>query len=232
MNYKTESLAYLKDIQRVYNKVREVVESKKDYVYIDFDDEKKIVIKDLDFESDFHFIIHNPTFMNNKFMYKLTLKPYNAGPIETKTVSVASHNNGIFQTLTNWISLIEQYETLELHPNSKVFQHYEKEIFKSFTFIDDENDDLPLEREKQILLSEWIDEAIVILEEDEGDNTQIIEELKYLNANMPKLNQKQIKLKFGRTMAKVKFTSITLINKLAEISTSWGVGKLLDMFIH
>ncbi|WP_299888098.1 hypothetical protein [uncultured Lacinutrix sp.] len=72
----------------------------------------------------------------------------------------------------------------KIHPTTKNINHYQEKLFESFSFMNDENDDKPLEPQKQEELSKFLVLLIENFENDEEVEDEIIGELKVLNENI------------------------------------------------
>ena len=65
------------------------------------------------------------------------------------------------------MNTIKAYSGINIHPNNNVLKAYQEKFYNSFEFLDDENDNQPLEPIKQAQLSEFLNLLVDELEIDD-----------------------------------------------------------------
>ena len=155
MDYNKYTENELKDMSRTFAAIRAEVEPNTDLFRISYDDEAQIRVEYMNFTVDKYYIISNPRVESGYVYYDTTQKPSNSNNNATTTTIHPSKDNRPLLYLKNWMSLVRNIYNLEqkIHPNSKNINHYQKNIFESFSFLKDENDDEPLNPIKQKELS-------------------------------------------------------------------------------
>lgn len=233
MNNKNETLPLklLQVTQKLYAEIREVVKENSDLIRIEKDEDFAMIISKVDINSSFFFKIENPKLEKNKISYEITQKPS-----DSKSISIHHYNveyndtsntyNTVSFVFSRWLIYIKEYESINIHPNSKVFNSYKEEIFKSFHFLEDVNDDKPINLKTQKELKHFILLTIeAIKDEDDVDETVIVE-LKELNKDIAKLTQREFKNRFSWVIAKVIYNGVDIINYIAKKGSDAGFGYI------
>ena len=227
MSLKKYPLAFLRDIQRTFQQVRIEADKNENWVRIIYDKDFKLSISDIDFESDFFFTIQKPTITNSGISYTVSWKPQNASTNKEFSSNYNSKGDALLSIFVNWLKTVKAYSSINIHPNNNVLKAYQEKFYNSFEFLDDEYDNQPLEPTKQIQLSEFLNSLVEELESDNKIEQDIIEEIKFLNANISQLTQKQIKTSLSWCFAKMMYLGISVINNVTKVGKDAGIGYLL-----
>ncbi|WP_166961294.1 hypothetical protein [Yeosuana marina] len=228
MNFKNYPYSYLNNIQSTFGIIRSQVNLNSDLVRITFDDDLCIVVEDIDYNSSFKYAIQNPVLKEGKVYYDITHTPKNSNVISENKFTTESTGTRIKDNIKAWIHLVSIYQNINIHPYNNVLKHYQNEIFNSFKFIEDDNDDKPLEYNQQVKITNFLNAVVVELEDSDEDNDEIIQEIKYLNSNITQLTQKQIKNALSWCFAKIRYKGIDIINKVTRVGVDYGLTLLLE----
>lgn len=212
INKKTLPLKLIEDIQVLYEKFRVHANSKNGLILIKEDKDLKIILHDIDPLSDFYFSISNPFFSREKSYFKIDCKPANAISLEPFKNSVSPE--GAFSYLQNWIGLIEKYNNIALTPNELLINQYEDEFFSGFEIIDDDAEFNSFDFPRQLLIQNFLQRTVEILNEDNSDNSEITAEVNELKDNIQNLTKKVIVRKLSRIFAIVRKKSLELCKKI------------------
>jgi len=228
MKYIDKPISLLRDIKKVYSNLRNEVNNNKEFVRIISDDNLKIVVKDIDLDSNFHFTIHNPTFVNGYSHYNIIFRPQNKNiPTETST-KLSSNGGTIEKAFSEWLNNIKFYYNLSIHPTDDVLNEYKLRFLKVFSFLDEDvEDDKPLKSKTRKQISFLIDKVIDNLEVEKEENIDLIESLRELNKQLPQLTKRQVKESLSWTFAKIYYKGVDVVNWIAKQGASAGFGHLL-----
>ncbi len=233
MDYNKFTARELNDMARTFASIRSEVESNSDLFRIQYDDEAEICIEYMNFKTEFFCTISNPKLDNGYVFYELNHKPQNDVSNLTNTGRYPSKDDRVLNQLKQWMNLVKNIHTVKqnIHPNSKNINHYQEQLFESFSFMKDENDDKPLKQKTQEELSKFLLVLIENFEQDEEIEDDIIEELKLLNENISQLTQLQIKNYITFTFAKIMYKGVGLLkrvtNRATNVGTDAGIGYIL-----
>jgi hypothetical protein len=229
MDYTKYTARELDDMAKTFSSIRSEVEANSNLFRIDYDNDAEICIMYSSFSMEFHFTISNPTLDKNYVFYELNYKPRNQTDNSIYTNKNTSSDNRLMSELKNWMNLVKNIHEIreKIHPNSKNINHYKEKLFESFSFMEDENDDKPLEPKKQVELSNFLNLLIENFEDDPEIDDEIIEELKILNENIATLTQLQIKNQISWAFAKIMSKGVSVLNRVTNVGTDAGIGYLL-----
>ena len=219
-------LTLLTDIQNVFNALRKEVKANSEYVRIVHDKDAKMVIEDLNFQSEFFFSIEKPR-LDKEVKYTLTYSPSNKSTIKENVVQGIATQQRILSVFKNWLLTINTYKRINIHPANEVLKEYQRQFYNSFQFLDDEGDDKPLEPKKQKQLSQFLQSVITNFESDNEIDESLIEELRELNKCIPQLTQGQITGSLSSIFAKAYYKGIDIVNRVSNDGISAGLGYLL-----
>ena len=219
-------LALLTDIQNVFNALRKEVKANNEHIRITHDKDAKIVIEDLNFQSEFFFSIQKPR-LDKEVKYTLTYSPSNKATTKENIIQGVSTQKRIINIFNSWLQTVKTYKRINIHPANEVIREYQQQYYNSFKFLDDEGDDKPLEPKKQKQLSKFLELVITNLESDDEVDEVFIEELRELNKCIPQLTQGQIKSSLSWLFAKMYYKGIDIVNRVTNDGISAGLGYLL-----
>ncbi|MFD0975434.1 hypothetical protein [Salinimicrobium gaetbulicola] len=228
MDYNKYTARELNDMAKTFSSIRSEVEANSNLFRIVYDDEAEIHIEYLSFTTEFYFKISNPRLEKNYVYYDLNYRPGDQANNSIRGTKNTSSDGRLMSELKNWMNLVKNIHDVKkrIHPSSKNLNHYKEKLFESFSFMEDENDDKPLEPQKQVELSNFLNLLIENFEDDPDIDDEIIQELKLLNENIPALTQLQIKNQISWTFAKIMFKGIDVLNKVTKVGTDAGIGFL------
>jgi hypothetical protein len=226
MNYKDYPVGLLKDIEATFKLLRGVVDDNSNLIRITYDNDFRLVIKDLDLTSNYSFTIDSPILTKeNRINYRLTFAPTNRLVMETKKLVATSADNQVINNFKNWVAILKIYQTVDIHPTNKVLRDYQEKFYSSFKFLDDEADDKPLPFKYQKQISELLILMIGEFEKDDEIGKEIIEEIIELNKCIPQLTQGQIKGAVSWVLAKLIYNGKGVVNRIAKNATNAGIGQ-------
>jgi len=212
INKKTLPLKLIEDTKDIYDKIRTYSNSKNELISFKEDKDLKILLEDIDPFSDFYFLISNPSFSREKSYFHIDYKPVSAISLEPYKGTVSA--DGAFSSLQNWCGLMEKYNNIALTPNEALINQYEDEFFSGFEIIDDDAESKSFDFPRQLLIQNFLQRTVEILNEDNSDNREIIEEVNELKDNIQNLTKKIIVRKLSRIFAIVRKKSLELCKKI------------------
>lgn len=226
INLKNNPFALVQNVQITYSQIRGIAEANDDIVIINQDYDGKIAIRDLDISSNFLFEIYNPRFDNNKIFYTIKFNPSNHTILKARILEIESDKQRIIPIFKTWLQSIRNFNAAELHPGNNVLKEYQKQIYDTYKFLPDENDNKPLNQINQEQISKVIKLLIEEFKDDDEVSNNFIEELKLLNRLIPQLTQAQIKNQLSHKIAYLRFLGINAINRIIKVCTDAGIQLL------
>lgn len=238
INKKKLPLKLAVDIRDLYDKVRSYANTKNDLITIKEDKELNLLLVDNDFQSDFYFKLSNPSFPGEKSHFDIVYTP--AHTTSLKPFNTVTNPDGVMASLRAWTDLIEKYNTINLTPNELLINQYEDEFFAGFEIIDDDAESKSFDFPRQLLIQNFLQRTLEILNEDDSDNSEIIEEVNELKNNIQNLTKKIIVRKLSRIFAVTRKKSLELCKKvlieagkeLFKKAISIGVESVYGMIIQ
>jgi len=212
INKKTLPLKLIEDIQILYEKFRIHAYSKSGLILIKEDKNLKILLHDIDPFSNFYFSLSNPFFSREKSYFKIDYMPASSTSLDPNKANVSI--GGAFDHLQNWLGLIEKYNNIALTPNELLINQYEDEFFSGFEIIDDDAESKSFDFPRQLLIQNFLQRTVEILNDDDSDNSDIIVEVNELKENIQNLTKKVIVRKLSRIFAIVRKKSLELCKKI------------------
>jgi len=238
INKKKLPLRHAQDIHDLYDKVRSYATTKNDLITIIEDKELKLLLIDNDSHSDFYFTLSDPSFPSEKSHFNIVYTPANNTSL--KPYNAVTNADGVMASIKGWTDLIEKYNTINLTPNEILINQYEDEFFSGFEIIDDDAEFKSFDFPRQLLIQNFLQRTLEILNEDDSDNTEIIEEVNELKDNIQNLTKKIIVRKLSRIFAIVRKKSLELCKKIVieagkelfKKAISIGVESVYGMIIQ
>jgi len=229
MDYNNYTAKELNDMARTFSAIRSEVEANSSLFRISNDSDAQIRIEYISFATEYFFTVSNPSLKDNYVFYDLNYKPGSQTSNSSHSNKNTFSDNRLLSELKSWMNLVKNIHDVrqKIHPNSKNLKHYKEKLFESFSFMEDENDDKPLEPKKQKELSSFLNLLIENFESDPDIDDEIIKELKTLNKNIPALTQLQIKNQISWTFAKMMYKGVDVLNRITKVGTNAGIGHLL-----
>lgn len=212
INKKKLPLKLAQDIQDLYEKVRSFANTKNDLITIKEDKELKLLLIDNDSHSDFYFTLSNPSFPGEKSHFDIVYTPANTTSL--KPYNIVTNAEGVLASIKGWTGLIEKYNTINLTPNELLINQYEDEFFSGFEIIDDDAESKSFDFPRQLLIQNFLQRTVEILNDDDSDNSDIIVEVNELKENIQNLTKKVIVRKLSRIFAIVRKKSLELCKKI------------------
>ncbi|GAA4282274.1 hypothetical protein [Gaetbulibacter aestuarii] len=223
MYIKNKPIRLLKDIERIFSYIRTEVANNNRLVRITHDENYKLIIEDLDIQSDFSFTIELPRLDKGLVIYQVEFKPQNTNVLNHYSGEFSSKGNQVLQVFKNWLNTLSEYQTVNIHPSSKVLKDYQEQFYESFEFIDEETDASPLEFKIQRQLSEFLKLLIEEYKEDENVDEVLLNDICELNKLIPQLTQRQLKTQISWIFARLQIKGINAINRIIKVSTDAGI---------
>lgn len=212
INKKKLPLKLAQDIHVLYDEVRSYAKTKNDLITIKEDKELKLLLIDNDSQSDFYFTLSDPSFSGEKSYFNIVYTP--AHTTSLKPYNTATNADGVMASIKGWTDLIEKYNTINLTPNEILINQYEDEFFSGFEIIDDDAEFNSFDFPRQLLIQNFLQRTVEILNEEAVDNSEIIEEVNELKDNIQNLTKKVIVRKLSRIFAIVRKKSLELCKKI------------------
>lgn len=212
INKKKYPLAQLKAIENLYKSLRNHVIENSDILEIVKDIDLEIIIADRSRLSDFQFAVSEPKFEKGKAVFTATYNPENTVSLksrEVKTVPDSIHK--VFKAWTTWI---REYNKVNLIPEDKILNEYEKEFFENFELVDEDADTKPYELEKQVIIHNYLAGVIEILGANEQENKELIEEAEDIKETLPKMTKQATVKRISGFFAMVRKKSLPLLKEL------------------
>ncbi len=162
---------------------------------------------------DFHFLIGIP---DKKSKGTPTNFPIQYTPVSHESKGVVTgeaDKEKIFKYLLNWISIIEDYNSVNFNQEEDFLKIYEEEIFSEFEIIDEDAVIKPFDNNQQIILYTFLETTANHLEREYPNNNVIkgiIEEANSLKEEIPLLTKRIAFKRFSKVLARLrKFNPIT-----------------------
>ena len=212
INKKKLPLKLAQDIHDLYDQVRNYTNTKNGLITIKEDKELRLVLIDIDSQSDFYFILSDPSFTGEKSYFNVEYKPAHATSL--KQYNNTFNADGVMANIKGWVNLIEKYNTINLTPNELLINQYEDEFFSGFEIIDDDAEFNSFDFPRQLLIQNFLQRTVEILNEEASDNSEIVEEVNELKENIQNLTKKVIVRKLSRIFAIVRKKSLVLCKKI------------------
>ncbi|MCZ4694095.1 hypothetical protein DWB61_02665 [Ancylomarina euxinus] len=212
INPKEHPLAFVQNIQSIFTQIRGRVKNYSSIIRIVKDQDFKIVMEDLDPSSNFSFEIFEPEFPNNRVVFQIKQTPANNINLDSKEHALFSEQ--ILRNLDGWISLITQYNNIQISSEDKILKAYEDEYYDSFKLTEDDANDKPYEVGKQLMLAEFLDSAIVALSNHETIHEDLIIEATAIKEELPNLTKQATVKRLSRFFALVRKKGIEFLKSL------------------
>jgi len=187
INPKEYPLAYLQTIQSVFTQIRSIVEKHSSLIKIEKDHDFEMKIVDMDPASTFEFCISKPEYKQNKVLFLLRRIPHNTTNLEPQKGQMFADQ--ITRHLQAWIGLIRQYNNVQISPEDSILKAYEDEFFDNFKLVDEDANEKPFSLEKQLMLTEFLDSAVVALKNQEIIKEDLITEAVVIKEDLPNLTK-------------------------------------------
>jgi len=197
-----EIIYSLKNFQSNYSDTIQSIETK-DYLFYFHDKSHK----------DFNFLIGVP---DKKSKGTPTNFPIQFTPVSRESKGVVTgevDKDKIFKNLLSWISIIEDYNSVNFNQEEDFLKIYEEEIFSDFEIIDEDAEIKPFDINQQIILYKFLEATVTHLEKEYPNNDivqEIIEDANSLKNEIPLLTKRIASKRFSKVLAKIrKFNPIT-----------------------
>lgn len=231
-------LFFLQDVKKLFQDLREVTIKNNDVLEVIKNEETEIIIKDIAKDSKFEFTVFNPQIDVNKVKYTIQFNPTNSQQLGTHKTTTTPEE--VIRLLNHWIGLIKEYNSIDLTPEERILNEYEREFYDDFEIIDEDADFKPYNLETQIKIHNFLLNAINILKEDEKENLQLIREAVNIKNDLPNLTKKSTVKRLSKLFALLRQKSLPLLKKVYQeaekelfkraIGGGWDyVGKLIDL---
>lgn len=181
---------------------------------------------------------------DSDFYFKIISYSYSTYSIEKKPTS--KHNNGvsknlivddsIVDALSEWISIIEIYETTPTYLDDPILKSFEEEFYADFEILD-EDKDKPLENEKILLLDEYLENLVKGLEvhkteENKNKIQEIQENIILLQENLTNNTRQEIAEKVSKIFAKIKKLGTKYLKEFITEGTKQLISKGVKFLIE
>ncbi|WP_343589432.1 hypothetical protein [Flavobacterium sp.] len=163
--------------------------------------------------NDFYFYIGIP---DKKSKGAPTLFPTYFNPDKRDSKSAFSgeaNKDQIAEHFNKWISIIQDYNSVNFNQEEDFLKIYEEEIFSEFEIIEDDAETKPFDNNQQIILYTFLETTVKHLEEHYPNNNiieEIVEEANSLKDEIPLLTKRIAFKRFSKVLAEIrKFNPIT-----------------------
>lgn len=216
INKKKYPLILLKSIEKMHQDVRKIVDENNELISYINKSEFEINLRDKADNSDFTFSITKPKYEKGKVEFYVTYNPRNGQSLDA--YRFYSELKNVLNHLNIWINLLKEYENVNISPEEKILNEYEKEFYADFEILDDDADVNPFDLKRQLILHKFLDHTIEILEKDDNDNEDLIQDTKELRENLPRLTKKETVKKISRLFAKIRQKSLVLLKEILDVA--------------
>lgn len=223
-------IALREDVQDLFSIMRNLVKENSEYVRLTYDENHKLEIEHNDFDTDYFFKISEPEYSITvkQTYFNIDRKP--ASKIKTEPVTqriLFNKGKKDIETRFNmWLSLLKRFESISEHPAINILKTYKDRVFNNFEFLEDENDNEPLNEDKQKEFSKLLGFIVLVLEQEVPNEEELINEFIELNKEIPKLTLSQIKERFAWVCAKMKYKGIDITNHIIKTARDAGIGHI------
>lgn len=240
INKKSHPLFFLNEVKLLFQQIRKIAEENNDILEITKNEATEILIIDAAKDSNFEFHVFNPQILVQKVNFTIQFNPINSQKLDThKNTTSAQY---VIENLKHWIKLIREYNAIDLTPEERILNEYEKEFYDEFEIVDEDADVAPYDLDRQIKIHNFLLHAIEILKKDEGENKLLISEAIELKTDLPKLTKRSTVKRLSKFFAKVRQKSLPLLKELfvearkelfkRMISGGFdNVGKYIDLIL-
>ncbi|MCX2741705.1 hypothetical protein [Pontibacter anaerobius] len=231
-------LFFLQDVKKLFQDVRKVTIKNDDVLEVIKNEETEIIIRDIAKDSDFEFAVFNPQKDVNKITYTVQFNPTNSQKLDIYKTNTTAEE--VIKLLNHWIGLIREYNSIDLTPEERILDEYEKEFYDDFEIVDEDADIKPYNLETQIKIHNFLLNTINILKENEKENLLLIKEADSIKNDLPNLTKRSTVKKLSKLFAQLRQKSLPLLKKvyqeaekeLFKRAIGGGfdyVGKLIDL---
>lgn len=216
INKKEYPLILLQNIEKLFQEVRKIADSNNDIIRIAINDELKISLEDKTEYSNFSFTISQPKYEKSKVEYHIEYNPKNSTSLDS--LKAFTDHRTVLNNLNIWLNLLRGYDRINLTPEEKILNEYEKEFYDEFEIIDEDADIKPFDLNRQLIIHNFLSHTIEILDRDNGDYSELKEEAKELKENIPRLTKKTTIKKLSRLLAKIRQKSLPLLKEILDVA--------------
>ncbi|MEI6949935.1 hypothetical protein V9K67_22300 [Paraflavisolibacter sp. H34] len=242
MNKKNLPLSLLKDTDQLLKEFQKLTFENEDIIHKIDDDKSLLLFRDKEHPS-FYFQVTTPNqTSDHRSFFHFQFVPHNEHSIERN----ATFNNALPEVVKNfnyWISLLRQYNEINLSEEDFITQQYEEELFHEFEIVDDDAYIKPFEHEKQIFLYKLLTYVESELKKEDNRDVKIQElicETQDLKENIQNLTKKNVIRKLSKIFAKVKKHGIKLFQEvlneakkeLIKKALSGGIDEISSLMHH
>jgi hypothetical protein len=238
INKKDYPLIFLKSLEKLHQETNEIVDRNSDIIGIKNSSEFEIYLEDISEHSNFKYSIYEPNYSNGKIVYNVEFNPKNSQSLIP--VKFKGELKSVIGNLEIWIKLIRSYDDIHITPKGRIINEYEKEFYNDFEILEDDADINPFDLRRQLILNNFLNQTIKILETEENENIELINEAIQLKENITKLTKKTTMKKLSKLLSKIRYKSLTLLREILEVAkkelykkvVSGGfkmIGELIDL---
>lgn len=193
-----------------------------------------IVIYDNDVDSDFYFKVVRQEVSNNKRGYIIEYKPTSKTII--KETSQWSQINDISGYLTNWVSLINAYNSIHTTFDDPIIKSNQQRFEKDFHIVDEDADSSSFSLNQIIFLDEYLETSKnkISLLRQTADNDKALEleelerEATLIKNDLTNQTKKQIFKRLTKFWAKAQKIGLDVIREIFINVTSEITKRLLQ----
>lgn len=225
MSHKTKPLVLIQALSKAYAEIRTIVSQNSEVIGITKDSEYEIMIEDLDPDSDFKFLVTNPEMKDDFLMCGIAFAPENNRNRYFETLSVKIDQ--LHYHFSAWLETVKSYD-ITVNLDEDVLTSYQESYSKWFQLDDVDLDTKPFELEKQILLTQFINDTITVLEKGSEENKNLIEEAVAIRDSISSSVKSRVAKKLGRLFGKIHQKSLPLFKEVITELRKYAIKKFLD----
>lgn len=232
-------------IKDLRNQLKDIAEQNKDLIEFKELPDWIFFSLDKDQNSNFYFRVsdYEQNESDRKTYFKVEALPTYTSmltPYVSKTLT-----QKIVETFSTWITLLKNYNEIQLSDEQVLEKKYEEEFLEYFDILDTDAEIEPFEIKQQIFLNDFIDYTITELKKDVHQDIEIAEiilQAETFKKNIPLETKRESIRSLSKIFAKIRKRSIplikkigkTFVDKLVEKGVGWAVDKgeefLLTLF--
>ncbi len=230
MNKKEYPLIQLQSIELMLKKLRELVSIHSDIVEL-VGSKNLIRIKDMDLKSNFFFRVYDSKLeTTQKVNFNFEYLPKNS-VLSQDAENKIDDLDGVVRSFNKWVSLIQNYNKINLTQEDEYINFYEKELYDEFVILDIDANNIPFDYLRQEGLYKYL--TIIenkLIESNVGHDSldDLIEESQDLKRDISRITKNKTIKRLSRLMAKVKVKAVDVFYFVLDVGKKEAVKSLLN----
>ena len=155
----------------VISNLNQLKSSISDDIIIELNRSSLLRFKDKDPNSNFFYQIQNYRLNKETFTYTVHRAPHNDKTIEDRSYSFTF--NELLKDFENWKNIIKHYNEIPFFADDEILNRYAYEFYEMAKILEDDADTSPFDIKRQLLLDQYIDHSLEIINQYQEENEDI-----------------------------------------------------------